>query len=90
MIAVLVNTPAQPHSWYDGECCHADHCRPVARDELEELPDGCWRYRGNDTVYCDGQIKRSKDAGWHVCFTSPASYLHLPPKPLCVYVPSCC
>ena len=97
-VAILVTAmPANPHGWYDMECCHDQDCAPATH--IEKLTIGTLiitnKY-GTYVVNQDGnhKVKESKDHQYHVCARPWHSYekdeemkAGTPYKILCVYVP---
>lgn len=76
-------TPANAHSWYDGDCCSDRDCRPISASEVREL---AWD-RVLDLVSGQevrgAQIRQSKDGDWHICNVAGDRKA----RPLCVYRP---
>ncbi len=70
-----------PQHWYPIECCSRQDCRPVACEDLEELPGGQVRDIQNGQTYTREMVRPSQDAKCHVC-----THSGLPNSgPICVF-----
>jgi hypothetical protein len=83
IIAQMISTVADAHSWYPKECCSDNDCQPVPCAELSRTHLGLkWR----DLVYFpEWQTHDSLDQFCHVCVKSYPGFN--PYVPICVFVP---
>lgn len=65
ILAVLIGG-AISHEWYPTECCSGHDCAPAARERIEQTPQG-YIVDGRHFV-SNGEVKRSMDGRYHVCF----------------------
>src|SRR5690349_4935245 len=79
LLLIALSTSLLAHSFYDPECCSDRDCRPVSADDLEEVENGCWKYRPTGVKFCGKQVRPSQDKHWHIC-TSPTGV------PYCAYI----
>jgi hypothetical protein len=80
-LLVLGAGGALAHSWYDGECCADNDCKPIACDQIIEKSDGS---------YFDGMkfrsVRPSKDRNCHACIQDYHERGALVRYPRCLYV----
>ena len=57
---------ANPHSWYDHECCSDNDCHPYDGTVVED--NGGYRLQdGRFIAYSDSRVRVSPDNGFHLC-----------------------
>ncbi len=71
LVALLLATSAQAHSWYDGRCCSGRDCHPVPCDDLSQDPDGSVTFRPTGVHVFRENVLPSQDAQCHLCTSKP-------------------
>jgi hypothetical protein len=83
IVAQLIVSAADAHSWYPKECCSDNDCRPVPCAELTKTNLGLmWR---GLVFFNEMQTHDSLDQLCHVCVKSHPGFV--PYLPICVFIP---
>jgi hypothetical protein len=94
--ACAFGTPlASAHDdWYEKQCCHDEHCEPMADGAVRETSKGFKVPSGELLPYADSRLRQSHDMRFHWCHAQKAparAHRDVPSGnrdiTICLYVP---
>ncbi|TIM78520.1 hypothetical protein [Mesorhizobium sp.] len=94
--ACAFGTPlASAHDdWYEKQCCHDEHCEPMADGAVRETSKGFKVPSGELLPYADGRVRQSHDMRFHWCHAQKVTagrHREFPSRnadiTICLYVP---